>query len=171
MHTYIYIYVYAWVDVTSVSTSRDVYMCICICLYMCRCTSMPPYPTTCLQTCSPACLMAALEHTQVQEYMHTYIVCIWIERQFHRDVSPSITVVFCSLSLCRCVWTWGTDLQKLQWFFWELILHWLWGSPILRAWLAGCQLMAAILNLRSLQLRKHALNRILSEPFPGHLGH
>lgn len=31
----------------------------------------------------------------------------------------------------------------------------------------GCQLMAAILNLRSLQLRKHALNRILSEPFPG----
>lgn len=31
----------------------------------------------------------------------------------------------------------------------------------------GCQLMAAILNLRSLQLRKHALTRILSEPFPG----
>jgi len=30
----------------------------------------------------------------------------------------------------------------------------------------GCQLMATILNIRGLQLRKHALNRVLLEPFP-----
>ena len=33
----------------------------------------------------------------------------------------------------------------------------------------GCQLMATILNIRGLQLRKHALNRILLEPFPSYL--